>query len=156
MSHASPIKSPSASSWSAFGVTGQLSIALFTPSPSESKSASHASPVPSSSESAWFALDTVGQLSISPEMPSPSESLFGSFGNASHAFPFPSRSVSSWSALDTVGQLSSESAIPSPSESVVSQVLVLSIGHESSPSKMPSLSSSGSHALPIKSLSVSS
>jgi len=35
-SHASPIPLPSESSWSAFDVSGQLSIESFTPSPSES------------------------------------------------------------------------------------------------------------------------
>src|SRR3954471_18233148 len=69
-SQTSPVPSPSASAWAGLAVSGQLSVALATVSPS--RSLSQTSPMPSWSASVWAGLAVLGQLSVVLATVSPS------------------------------------------------------------------------------------
>src|SRR5207249_1778543 len=149
-SQASPIRSPSVSSWFALAVNWQLSSQLVVDPPV------HLSLpiVPSASASGIPSLSS----SESQASPNPSPSLFFWSGLAfeeqlSQTSPTPSPSPSAWFALATDTQLSQMSPTPSPSVSALFDEAFF--GHLSVVSGIPSLSSSVSQASPVPSPSVS-
>src|SRR5882672_134435 len=136
---------------------GQLSLMSGLPSLSSSKS--HASPSPSPSLSSWTSggalFGTSGQLSLPSSLPSASSS--SSQASPSASPPGRLRSVFVWPRLGTSRQLSfttQEFGVATGSQ-VLGSHGGLAFGRQVT-SLTPSLSSSGSHASPTVSRSVSS